>query len=131
MTNPHKKKAPDAAVAKQDREEGKQFDSNIQEGGQTMSTVPQASDKFSTAFTLPSVNVGSITARAGVMTGGDEPDTPVVVLDVPDRNAALTPAQALSIAASLQSLAVYLMEQEGRELHRRTEFGQPAFEEAI
>lgn len=69
-------------------------------------------DKFSTTFTLPSINVGSITTRIGALTGGDQPDETVIVLDVPERGAALTPSQALSLAAALQASSVHVMEEQ-------------------
>ncbi len=43
----------------------------------------------------------------------------------------LSPAEALSVAAALQAVAIHLMERRPREIHRKTEPGAPGFEESI
>lgn len=43
----------------------------------------------------------------------------------------LSPAEALSIAAALQAVATHLLEDKTHTITRRTEPGQPAFEETI
>ncbi len=87
-------------------------------------SLPQP-EGFSTRFELPSLTVGNIAVRAGHLVGNNEPDQPIVVLDVPARDAALTAAQALSLAASLQAVSVFLLEAEPRTVTRRTEPGTP------
>lgn len=43
----------------------------------------------------------------------------------------LSPGEALSVAAALQAVATHLLEDKSHTITRRTEPGQPAFEEAI
>ena len=98
-----------------------------QEGGVTMtSIVPHPSDNFDTA-----IMVAGRTVAPGVMTGGTKPDESVVTLTTRDELLSFTPAEACALAAALSAVAVHLMEQEGRELHRRTKPGAPAFEEGV
>lgn len=105
MTSPEMKKAPVGAGAINNRT------TNYQKEETMSSSLSHPSNNFDTRFELPSLTAGSVTIRGGRMTGGDQPDQPVIVLDVPERDAALTPAQALSIAAGLQAQAVHLLEQ--------------------
>lgn len=127
MVSPNKKNAPDAAVAKQDREEGKQFDSNIQEGGQTMSTVSTASDNFDALFAL-SVGRNRVFVQPASLANGD---SIIELTDDHDTNLLLKPNEALAVAAALQAVATHVLEEESRFIRRRTEPGQPAFEETI
>lgn len=123
MTSPEMKKAPAATGAINTETSSKRNES-------VKTSLPQP-EGFSTRFELPSLTVGNIAVRAGHLVGNNEPDQPIVVLDVPARDAALTAAQALSLAASLQAVSVFLLEAEPRTVTRKTEPGSPSFEEAI
>lgn len=125
MTNT-KKNAPEALQ----RDEGVRS-TNYQKEETMKQSLPNNRTDFDTRFTLPTVNIGNISLRAGHMTGGNEPDQPIVVLDVPARDAALSAQQAISLGAAISALGVHLLEQEQRTITRRTSPGQPAFEESI
>lgn len=58
-------------------------------------------------------------------------NTLLVSIDLGDGIRSFTPAEACALAAALQAVAVYQMEQQPREIRRSTEPGAPAFEEAI
>ncbi|WP_458838484.1 hypothetical protein [Leucobacter sp. HY1910] len=96
-----------------------------------MNSLSHTDDGRDIRFELPSLNAGDVSVSSGYLTGGGEPDSPVIVLDVPERDAALSLEQALSVMAALQSSVVRLMEEQGRQITRRTEPGAPSFEETI
>lgn len=123
MTNPDKQKAPDAAVAKQDREEGNR---NTYQGDPMDTSLPRIPAHFETT-----IRVAGLTVAPGELTGGNQPDEAVVTLITREETISLAPAEACALAAALQAVAVHLMENTPRELRRNTEPGNPAFEEEV
>ena len=77
------------------------------------------------------INVAGLTVMTSVMRGGDLPDEPVVVLRTFEELLTFTPAEACALAAALQAVGVFLMEEEPRIITRRTEPGNPSFEETV
>ena len=82
----------------------------IQEGEQTMSTLPRIPAHFDTA-----IQVVGLTVAPGVMTGGTKPDESVVTLTTRDELLSFTPAEACALAAALSAVAVHLLEQADTE----------------
>ena len=103
-------KTLDAEQFGDSREEGKQFDSNVQEGEQTMTSLPRIPAHFDTT-----INVAGLTVAPGVMTGGTTPDENVVTLTTRDELLSFTPAEACALAAALSAVAVHLLEQADTE----------------
>lgn len=54
-----------------------------------------------------------------------------VRIDGPHDPIHVTAAEALQLAAAIQAVAIDLMEQEPREIRRRTEAGAPSFEQVL
>lgn len=92
--------------------------------------ISRISENTNTDFNT-SINVAGHTVSVGTMTGGNEPDVPVVTFRTAEEDIAFTPTEACALAAALQAVAVHLMESEPREIRRTTEPGAPAFEESI
>lgn len=117
MTKQEKGKAPAGTRASNQIEIG-----NIK---MINNSLPDTTD-FDTKFILKTGH-----ARVWVQSQNVPNADPVVELtDDFESNLLLTPAEALSLAAALQSVAVHLME-EPRTLTRKTEPGAPQFEEGI
>lgn len=98
MTN-QMKKAPAATGAIKSKP-------NIQEGDQTMSTVPRIPAHFDTT-----IKVAGYIVAPNQLVGGSEPPENVVTLITHEETLSFTPAEACALAAGLQAVAVYQMEQ--------------------
>ncbi len=103
MTSPEMKKAPGATGASKS-------DPIIQEGEQTMSTLPRIPAHFEAA-----IKVAGLTVAPGELTGGNQPDEAVVTLVTRDETLSFTPAEACALAAALQAVSVHLLEQADTE----------------
>lgn len=77
------------------------------------------------------IKVAGVTVMTSVMRGGGLPDEPVAVIRTPEGLLTFTPAEACALAAALQAVGVFLMEEEPRIITRRTQPGSPSFEEDL
>lgn len=57
------------------------------------------------------IHVAGLTVSPGVMTSGTEPDETVVTVRTAEETLSFTPAEALALAAAIQSVACYVLEQ--------------------
>lgn len=112
--NRHKKKSP-AASGEISTE------SHYERNESVKSTLPQFNTSFEIATKHASISVDAAH-------GNDEA---IVCLDIDGMHSPLSPAEALSVAAALQAVAVHQMESRPREIRRKTEPGAPSFEESV
>ncbi|QZY52712.1 hypothetical protein [Leucobacter tenebrionis] len=132
--NSPKQKALNAEQFGDSREEGK---TNPLGKGTIMnqSTPEKSFSTFEVATAHTRVYIESddeFCAQAGISNEMRVLDTTGMIrLDTGDDVTFLRPAEALSVAAALQAVAVHLMEAAPRELRRNTEPGNPAFEEEV
>lgn len=82
----------------------------VQEGEQTMNTLPRIPAHFETT-----IRVAGLTVAPGELTGGNQPDEAVVTLITREETISFTPAEACALAAALQAVSVHLMEQADTE----------------
>ena len=116
---PHNKKN---ALEALQRDEG---DNRNPYQGETMNTIqPQHADKLSSAFSIATTHARiSVGSEREYWADNALPDV-VRLTDDSESHMLLTPAEALSVAAALQAVAVHL-------IRRSTEAGNPSFEEAL
>lgn len=123
----NKRKAPNAKQFDDSREEGNNRNTIKQLRNESVKTsISHTAKEFDPSFFL-TTGRARIWVRPESLTSGE----PVVELtDDYDSNMLLSPAETLSVAAALQAVATYLLE-EPKQLRRKTEPGAPSFEEGI
>lgn len=92
-----------------------------------MFSIPHPSDNFDALFTLL-IGTNRVWVQPASRPNGD---SIIELTDDRDSNLLMTPSEALAVAAALQSVATHVLEEESRFVRRRTEPGQPAFEEVV
>jgi hypothetical protein len=121
-----KKNALNAKQFGDSREEGNNR-KNPLEGLSVNTRLPQNPSKFEAQFIL-STGQTRIWVMPELVTDGK---SVVSLTDDHDANILISPAEALSVAAALQAVAVHLMESEPREIRRHTAPGSPSFEDDV
>lgn len=106
-----KKKALDVGAAKQTHNKGNRDPFPFQEEGVTMSTsLPPNAVEFEAR-----IKTAGFTVQPGLMTGGTEPGSTVVVLSRRGLRISLTTAEAFALSSALGAVALHILESEQTE----------------
>lgn len=118
--NRYKKKAPAATGAINTETPRKRNES-------MNTSIPHPSDNFDALFVM-SVGRNRVWVQPASLANGE---SIIELTDDLNSNLLMKPTEALAVAAALQAVATHVLEEESRFIRRRTEPGQPAFEEGI